>query len=90
MVGRPVPVRVEMSVGSAVLELVTVSVPVREPFVSGAKMTEMTQLIPEARVLPHVLVWVKLPVRLITSTLRAMALVLVRVKALAVEVPPPA
>jgi hypothetical protein len=73
-----------------VVELVTVRVPVSAPLVSGAKTTEMLQLAPATRVVPQVLVRLKLPAIVTALTVIEIALVLVSVKACAVERPPPA
>ena len=43
VVGSPVPVRLAVSTGSDVEELVTVSVPLSAPVVRGVKVTEIVQ-----------------------------------------------
>ena len=84
------PVRVETRIGSAVLESVTVRVPVSAPLVSGAKTTATVQVAPDARVDPQVFVCVKLPAVAMELMAIEMALVFVTVNVVAAERPPPA
>jgi hypothetical protein len=56
----PVPLRLTVC-GLPLASSLTLSVALSEPTTCGVNVTEMLQLAPPARVVPHVFVWLKSP-----------------------------